>query len=138
MVAGEAEQHGGAQRRRQRLAGTVRKIRIAIAVDEAEEASLVDAAREKGLTVSAFVADAALRAARQNITPDTSDLVNAVAGLARAAVQVQRVGTNLNQAVAALNATGQPPGNLLPYARYAIEVVRRLDEAARRVSRLVP
>jgi hypothetical protein len=138
MVAGRAEQQGDEQRRRQRRAGTVRKIRIAIAVDEGEQASLVDAAREKGLTVSAFVADAALRAARRDSMPDTSDLMHAVAGLARAAVQVQRVGTNLNQAVAALNATGQPPGNLLPYARYATEVVRRLDEAARRVSRLVP
>ena len=40
---------------------------------------------------------------------------------------------NLNQAVAKLNATGQRPGELLPYARESMRRVARLDEAAEQV-----
>src|SRR5881275_2120656 len=55
------------------------------------------------------------------------------AGLARgasAAGLVRRVGTNLNQAVARLNATGQRGDDLLPAAQLCVRVIRRLDEAA--------
>jgi hypothetical protein len=51
---------------------------------------------------------------------------------------VQKVGTNLNQAVAALNATGEAPGNLIQYARYATAVIEKLDEIARKVSQRLP
>jgi hypothetical protein len=70
--------------------------------------------------------------------PRTDTIRGALAALSRATVQVQKAGTNLNQAVAALNATGQPPGNLAQYARYTTEVIRRLDETAVQVARLLP
>jgi uncharacterized protein (DUF1778 family) len=118
--------------------GTQRNCRIAIAVDDGERIVLEDAARTAGLTVSAFVADRALTAARQT-SPVTLDVVRAaLAELSRAVVQVQKAGTNLNQAVAALNATGQPPGNLAQYARYTTDVIRRLEGHAAKVARLLP
>jgi hypothetical protein len=54
------------------------------------------------------------------------------AGLAR------RVGTNLNQAVARLNATGQRGEDLLPAAQMCVRAIRRLDEAAEQVRHSIP
>lgn len=86
---------------------------MGISVDAGELAELELAARSEGLTVSAFAADKALAAARAVTSPAAGPLREVLADLVRATVQVQRVGTNLNQAVAALNATGQAPGNLM-------------------------
>jgi hypothetical protein len=135
MVVSGVEQQGEAQRR-QSPARIVRKIKIAI--DEAEHARVTGAARKHDLTVPAFPADAVLHIAHQVALPGLSDLMHLVAGLTRPVVQVQWVGSNLNQAVAAPNATGQPPGKLLPGARYRTGVSWRLDEAAQRALRLGP
>jgi hypothetical protein len=51
---------------------------------------------------------------------------------------VRQVGTNLNQAVARLNATGQRGNDLLPAAQFCVRVIRRLDEAAEQLRRSVP
>jgi hypothetical protein len=53
--------------------------------------------------------------------------------LMSAAGLVRRVGTNLNQAVARLNATGQRGEDLLPAVQFCVRVIRRLDEAAEHV-----
>lgn len=58
--------------------------------------------------------------------------------LISAAGLVRRIGTNLNQAVARLNATGQRGEDLLPTAQFCVRVIRRLDEAAEHVRRNVP
>jgi hypothetical protein len=123
------------QRRRSRRQGISRPCRIAISVSYAERAELEQAACAEALTVSAFVAERALAAARRSVPPPAVPLREALAGLIRATAQVQRVGTNLNQAVAALNATGQPPGNLIQYARYAATVVQRMDQVVLRIRR---
>jgi hypothetical protein len=134
----EKQAQGERQRRRARQQGRSRGCRIAISVDTAEHAELEHAARSEGLTVSAFVAEKALRAARRTSLPTTGELRETLTELVRATVQVQKVGTNLNQAVAALNATGQAPGNLLQYARYSTTVIGRLDQIAARVGRHLP
>jgi len=51
---------------------------------------------------------------------------------------VRRAGTNLNQAVARLNATGQRGADLVPSAEFCVRVIRRLDEAAEQLRRAVP
>jgi hypothetical protein len=84
------------------------------------------------------VADKALAGARRTIPPVTAPLREALAELIRATVQVQKVGTNLNQAVAALNATGEAPGNLIQYARYATTVIGKLDQIAAKVVQRLP
>jgi hypothetical protein len=48
---------------------------------------------------------------------------------------VRRIGVNLNRAVAKLNATGQRPGELLPYAAECARRAQRLDAAAEAVRR---
>jgi hypothetical protein len=126
------------QRRRTRHQGSPRPCRIAISVDLAEQAELDQAARDEGLTLSAFVAARALAATRRAAAPATTELREIQADLNRATAQVQKVGTNLNQAVAALNATGQPPGNLFHYARYIITVIEKLDEVVTRIGQLLP
>jgi hypothetical protein len=50
--------------------------------------------------------------------------------LMRAAGLVRRTGTNINQAVAKLNATGQPAGNLPGYAAETIRRADHIDEVA--------
>ena len=62
----------------------------------------------------------------------------ALAELIRAAGLVRRVGVNLNQAVAKLNATGQPSGDLVPYAAESIRKARRLDAVAEELRRRLP
>jgi hypothetical protein len=65
-------------------------------------------------------------------------LREALVELMTAAGLVRRVGTNLNQAVARLNATGQRGEDLVPAAQFCVRVIRRLDEAAEHVRRNVP
>ena len=78
-----------------------------------EYAVLVAAAGRAGLARRAYAAQAALAAAA-NGSPlsDQESLGQVLIELMRAAGLVRRIGTNLNQAVAKLNATGQPAGNL--------------------------
>lgn len=126
------------RRRRARRPGRVKSHRIAIAVDEAEHQELEKAARDDGLTVSAFVANRALAAARRTAPTVADSLREALLALNHATAQLQRAGVNFNQSVATLNATGQPPGNLPAYARYAAAVAQKVGAAADRVQRMLP
>jgi hypothetical protein len=126
------------QRRRARHQGNPRPCRIAISVDLAEQTELDQAARDEGLTLSAFVAAKALAAARRAVAPAAIELRELQADLNRATAQIQKAGTNLNQTVAALNATGQPPGNLIHYARYITTVIEKLDTIVTKVGQLLP
>ena len=67
-----------------------------------------------------------------------SPLRETLVDLMAAAGLVRRIGTNLNQAVARLNATGQRGEDLFPAAHMCVRVIRRLDEAAEHVRRNVP
>ena len=57
-------------------------------------------------------------------------LRQALIELMRAAGLIRRIGTNINQAVAKLNATGQPPGNLPGYAAGTIRRADHIDQVA--------
>ena len=54
----------------------------------------------------------------------------------RASGLVRRIGVNLNQAVAKLNATGQRSGDLLPYAAESFRRAERLDAVRKKSGRL--
>jgi hypothetical protein len=54
-----------------------------------------------------------------------------------AAGLVRRIGTNFNQAVARLNATGQPGEDLVPAAQFRARVTGRLDETPEQLRRSV-
>lgn len=79
-----------------------------------------------------------LAAARGVQTRDASPLREALAELMAAAGLVRRIGTNLNQAVARLNATGQRSEDLLPSAEFCVRMIRRLDDGAEQVRRSIP
>ena len=127
----------GAQRRRSRQAVSRPKVvQFSLTEDEFEEVSA--AAARSGLARGAFAAEAALAAARGTPARVWSPLRDALVELMAAAGLVRRVGTNLNQAVTRLNATGQRGEDLLPAAQICVRAVRRLDEAAEQVRRSVP
>jgi hypothetical protein len=65
-------------------------------------------------------------------------LQEALVELMSAAALVRRVGTNLNQAVARLNATGQHGEDLVPATQFCLKVIRRLDEAAEHLRLSIP
>jgi hypothetical protein len=103
-----------------------------------EEFAEVGAAAERaGLAKGAYVAQVVLIAARTGTAPGESPLRDALGEFIRAAGLVRRVGVNLNQAVAKLNATGQRSGDLLPYAVESIRRARLLDQAAEEVRRRI-
>ncbi len=74
-----------------------------------------------------------LAAAQETVPGAEAPLRVALAELMRACGQVRRIGVNLNQAVAKLNATGQRSGDLLPYAAESLRRAERLDDAADQV-----
>jgi hypothetical protein len=105
---------------------------------EAELAELDEAASQAGLARGAYAAEVTMAAARGRSAGISVPLREALVELMSAAQLVRRVGTNLNQAVARLNATGQRGEDLLPAAQFCVRVIRRLDEAAEQVHRNVP
>jgi hypothetical protein len=128
---------GAAVRRRSRQAVSRPKVvHFSLTVDEFAEVSA--AAQRSGLAKGAFAAEAALAVARGARAPDPSPIREALVEVMTAAGLVRRAGTNLNQAVARLNASGQRGADLVPAAEFCVRVIRRLDEAAEQLRRAVP
>ena len=128
---------GGSVRRRSRQAvSRPRVVQFSLTEEEFQEVSR--AAERSGLARGAFAAEAALASARGGEASMLSPLREALTELITAAGLVRRAGTNLNQAVAKLNATGQRGEDLLPAAQFCVRVILRLDEAAEHVRRSVP
>jgi hypothetical protein len=111
-------------------------VQFSLTEEEFQEVS--EAAERCGLARGAFAAEAALASARGSEPAVWSPVREALVELIAAAGLVGRVGTNLNQAVARLNATGQRGEDLLPAAQFCVRVIRRLDETAERLRRSVP
>lgn len=111
-----------------------RRRTVRFALTDTEFADLDTAAARAGLARGAFAAGAALAVARGITATGPDDaLRDALAEMIRAAGLVRRIGVNLNQAVAKLNATGQRSGDLVPYAAEAIRRFRHLDAVAEQV-----
>jgi hypothetical protein len=102
---------------------------VRFALTNAEYAEVSAAARQAGLARGAYAAEATLATARGEIAAPDAPLADAVHALDRAALLVRRIGVNLNQAVAKLNATGQRSGDLLPYAEESVRRAARLEAA---------
>ena len=96
------------------------------------------AAAEAGMARGAFAAEVTLAAAGGVQARTASPLREVLDELMAASGLVRRIGTNLNQAVAKLNATGQRGDDLLPAAEFCVRVIQRLDEVAEHVRRSVP
>jgi hypothetical protein len=127
--AGQGETQG-ARRSRQEVR---RPHRVEFALTGEEFEVLDEAAGRARLARGAYAAEAALAAATGTATSADTPLREALAELIQAAGLVRRIGVNLNQAVAKLNATGQRSGDLLPYAAESLRRAERLDAAAEEV-----
>ena len=117
----------------------VRRTRtIRFDVSEAEHAEVAGAAGRAGLTYGAFAAEATLAAARgTTMTPDAL-MRETMSLLGRAISQARKTGSNFNQAVRALNSTGQRNGDLIPYAAQTAHATARLESIGEELrSRLV-
>jgi hypothetical protein len=122
----------GRSRRSRQLAPRGRTVRFGLS--DGEFAELEAAAARAGMARGAFAAEAALAAARGEAVLAAGDrLGDVLSELIRAAGLVRRIGVNLNQAVARLNATGRPSGDLAPYAAESIRRARHLDAVAEQV-----
>jgi hypothetical protein len=128
---------GGSVRRRSRQAVSRPRV-VRFSLTEEEFDVLSRAAERSGLARSAFAAEAALASAHGREARVWSPLREALVELIAAAGLVRRAGTNLNQAAAKLNATGQRGDDLLPAAQFCARVIRRLDETADQLRRSVP
>jgi hypothetical protein len=132
-MAGTGE---GGRRRSRQAVPRPRLVKFFLTDEELGE--LDEAAGRAGLARGAFAAEVTLAAARGRQARAGSPLREALVELMSAAGLVRRVGTNLNQAVARLNATGQRGEDLLPATQICMRAIRRLDEAAEHVRRNVP
>ena len=121
---------GGQGRRRPRQP-VPRTRRVEVTLTREEYTIIEAAARRAGLARRAYIAQAVVAAAA-NGGPlgGRESLRQALIELMRAAGLVRRIGTNINQAVAKLNTTGQPAGNLPGYAAATIRRADHLDQVA--------
>jgi hypothetical protein len=133
----EERSPGGPSGRRARQV-VARPRRVEFSLTEQEFSELGAAAARAGLARGAYAAQAAVEAARGGPGQAAGPVREALAELIRSAGLVRRIGVNLNQAVAKLNATGQRSADLLPYAAECVRRARRLDAAAEEFRRQLP
>lgn len=96
-------------------------------LSQAEHAELA-AADQAGLTVAGYVARAALAAAGEQIPPDAHETIVAIFAYR---ADVARIGRNINQIAASLNAGGAvPPGYLAEATAQLRAVMDHLDGLA--------
>jgi hypothetical protein len=120
-------------RRSRQLAKRCRRVEFSLTNEEFHD--LDAAATGAGLARGAYAAEAVLSVVRGVTCPADSPFREALSEFIRAAGLVRRIGVNLNQAVAKLNATGQPSGDLLPCAAACLRRAERLDAAAEEIRR---
>lgn len=107
-----------------------RRYRVEFSLTAAEYEALSAAAARSGLARGAYAAGIVMAAVQGGVTPADAAFREALGELVRAVGLVRRIGVNLNQAVAKLNATGQRSGELRPYAAECLRRVELLDAAA--------
>ncbi len=130
-INGSSEPVNSGQGRRRARQEVPRTRRVEFTLTGEEYAVVVAAARRAGLARAAYAAQAAMTAAANGGYLGGHDpLGQVLIELMRAAGLVRRIGSNLNQAVAKLNATGQPTGDLPGYAAESIRRADHIDEVA--------
>ena len=131
--AGPGETQGGRRPRQ----GAKRSYRVEFSLTSEEFELLETAAGRAGRARGAYAAEAALAAARGRPVVGSSQFPELLRELIRAAGLVRRIGVNLNQAVAKLNATGQRSGDLVPYAAESMRRAEHLDVVADAVRKAI-
>jgi hypothetical protein len=129
--SGEARRRGQGARRARQQQGRSRRVHFSLT--EQEFAALEEAAGRTGLARGAFAAQVVLAHVNGSAAGPEAPDREVLRELVRAVGLVRRIGVNLNQAVARLNATGQRSGDLLLYARESMRRAGHLDEVAEEV-----
>jgi hypothetical protein len=130
-MAAEASPRGG----RRRTRDPERRAPITVKLSAAEKATLSAAAQRAGMALAAYLCEAAMDAAEHRAVPVPKMQREMLAELIRVRGLVRRIGVNLNQAVARLNATGEPGLDLSPAVAYCTRVLGHVDEAAELIRR---
>jgi hypothetical protein len=125
----QASLSGQGRRRPRQPVPRTRRVEVTLT---GEEYTVIDAAaRRASLARRAYTAQAVLAAAANGDPSDGRESLRRVLiELMRAAGLVRRIGTNTNQAVAKLNATGQTAGDLPGYAAGSIRRADHIDAVA--------
>lgn len=123
-------------RRRERSTAAPRRRAVLIRFNDAEQTAVAAAAERAGLTTTGYVASVALSVA--TATPAAlavSPWREVILELIATRGQVRRFAVNVNQAVAALNATGKRPPELAAAIAATTRAVGRLDLIAAELQR---
>ena len=114
-----------------------RSRRVGFSLTSEEYALLEAAAGRSGRATAAYAAEAALMAAQGRSIEQDTLLHELLRELMRTSGLVRRIGVNLNQAVAKLNATGQRSGDLAPYAAESFRRAERIDGVAEEIRKAI-
>ena len=126
-----------ARPRRYRPPGQGRAVyRIRLADDELAEWR--EAAGRVQMSLSGYIAEAALTVARNTRPPTQTPWRDALVHLAEASAQLRRVGGNLNQLVARFHTVGEPPARLEEVLRIVLAHAERVERAADRTAAKLP
>lgn len=128
---GSAEFASSVVRRRNRRARSESKRRrvLYVLLSDDEHGALVRAAEREHLATAAWAALTLLAAADGTTRAEHNQVREVLQAVMQARGQVQRIGVNLNQAVAALN-SGEVSWAIQWYACAAAQTVRKLDALA--------
>jgi hypothetical protein len=107
---------------------------VKVRYDDREHAALAAAAERAGLTVAGFLASAGLSVAGEGPPPSQAADRELLGELLRLRLAIRRYAVNVNQAVAALNSTGEAPVWLSRAVAGAHQAVLSADAATRRVT----
>lgn len=118
----------GPRVRQRRHQSPRRDRRVQMRFDDDEHDLVATHARKCGLTVAGFAAEAALQIARGSEAPGNTAMGVVLEELMLLRAQVRRYGTNVNQAVAQLHATGSAPLWLEQAVARTDGAVERIDE----------
>jgi uncharacterized protein (DUF1778 family) len=137
-MLGEQAQDGVEVRHRKHLRpGRSHLLRVSYSDDELD--ALRAAAERNGLTLTGYVAAAALAAAQGTGVPAPAPAGQEVLGeLILARAQLRRFGSLLNQVAARLNSGKEPPVWLDRAVALGERAVARVDDAAARISEQLP
>jgi hypothetical protein len=130
-ISGSSRTGPGGQGRRRARQPVPRTRTVEFTLTAQEYALLVEAARQAGMARRAYAATVVLDGAANGTTTSGQDPLELILiELMRAAGLVRRITANLNQAIAKLNATGQPAGELPRYAADSTRCAGHIDAVA--------
>jgi hypothetical protein len=131
-MAAEASGRGGGRRTR----GQERRDdRVTVKMSKTEKVTISAEARRDGMALAAFICEAALAVAEHRAVPVPNMQRNILRELIRVADLLSPALTDLNQAAARRNATGEAGPDLTQVVAHLTRVLNHVDQAAELIRR---